>query len=305
MKVIKNLPASVHSKLLDSAKQQGRPFNEILLHYAMQRFLFRLSKSAHSKDFILKGAFLLKAWGYADNRPTMNIDLLGKTENSEQNIVSKIKGVIETETEPDGLVFDANSIICEQIAKETNYTGTGVSFLCFLDTAQIPIKIDIGFGDVIYPKAEFVELDSVIGFSAAKIRSYSRESAIAEKFHAIFKLGTINSRMKDFYDIWILSEKYAFNGETLSIAISKTFTNRKTALTENIIAFTPEFAKDKQKQWGAFCKKMLEGPAHVSHNFGDVITSIQKFIMPVIVSLTDRHGFRKNWEVEKKKWKSL
>jgi len=246
MRVIKNIPASIRAQLLNYAKQQGRPFNEILQYYALQRFLYRLSKSEHSKSFILKGAFLLKAWGYADNRPTMDIDLLGKTENSEQNIVSKIRDIIETKIEPDGLVFDMDSILSEPILKEADYTGIRISFLCSLDTAKISIQIDIGFGDVIYPKAEVIELSSVIGLSAAKVRSYSRESSIAEKFHAMFKLGTLNSRMKDFYDIWILSEKYAFDGKILSTAITKTFANRKTALDKNALPFTQEFALNKQ-----------------------------------------------------------
>jgi len=302
MRVIKNLPASVRSQLMNHAKQQGKPFNEILQHYALQRFLYRLSKSAHSKNFILKGAFLLKAWGYADNRPTMDIDLLGKTENSEQNIVSKIKDIIETKIEPDGLVFDANSISCEQISKEANYTGLRINFLCFLDTARISIQIDIGFGDVIYPKAETVELNSALGLSAAKIRSYSRESSVAEKFHAMVKLGELNSRMKDFYDIWILSEKYAFNEKTLSIAISKTFANRNTILGEDFQHFTPEFAKSKQKQWEAFHRRTLGNSEFVPRDFFVIIKDIENFLMPLISSLTAGKVYDKKWNFGDKKW---
>jgi predicted nucleotidyltransferase component of viral defense system len=302
MRVIKNLPASVRSQLMNHARLQCRPFNEILQHYALQRFLYRLSKSAHSKNFILKGAFLLKAWGYADNRPTMDIDLLGKTENNEQNIVSKIKDIIETKIEPDGLAFDENSISCEQISKEANYTGLRISFLCFLDTARISIQIDIGFGDIIYPKAETVELNSVLGLSAAKIRSYSRESSVAEKFHAMVKLGELNSRMKDFYDIWLLSERYAFNGKTLSIAISKTFANRKTILGKDFQYLTPAFAKSKQKQWEAFHRRTLGNSESVSSDFLVIIKDIKKFLMPLVLSLTAGKVCDEKWDFNDKKW---
>jgi predicted nucleotidyltransferase component of viral defense system len=303
MRIIKNLPASIRSQLMNYAKQQVRPFNEILQHYALQRFLYRLSKSEHSKNFILKGAFLLKAWGYAENRPTMDIDLLGKTENTEQNIISKIKDIVKTEVEPDGLFFDINSILCEQISKEANYAGIRMLFLCFLDTSRISIQIDIGFGDVIYPKAEIIELNSILGLPAAKIRSYSRESSIAEKFHAMFKLGILNSRMKDFYDIWILSEKYAFDGKILSTAISKTFANRKTVLEKDTLLFTLEFAKNKQKLWEAFCKRTLDSSESVSHSFQNIIEYLQSFLMPMVLSLAAGKTYNKKWNFKEKKWK--
>jgi predicted nucleotidyltransferase component of viral defense system len=168
----------------------------------------------------------------------------------------------------------------------------------------ISIQIDIGFGDIIYPKAEVIELSSVIGLSAAKIRSYSRESSIAEKFHAMFKLGTLNSRMKDFYDIWILSEKHAFDGKILSTAIVKTFANRKTVLEKDTLPFTQEFALEKQKQWEAFCKRVLGNSKDISHNFGDIIECLKKFLVPIVLSITAGDVYHKRWNFKDKKWEA-
>jgi len=163
-------------------------------------------------------------------------------------------------------------------------------------------QIDIGFGDVIYPKTETVELNSALGLSVAKIRSYSRESSVAEKFHAMVKLGELNSRMKDFYDIWILSEKYAFYGKTLSIAISKTFANRKTLLGEDFQHFTPEFAKSKQKQWEAFHRRTLGNSEFISRDFLVIIGDIRNFLMPLVSSLTAGKAFDKKWNFNDRKW---
>ncbi|MEJ0057323.1 MAG: nucleotidyl transferase AbiEii/AbiGii toxin family protein [Bacteroidota bacterium] len=209
-KLIKDLPASVHARLLNNARLDKRPFNELLQYFAMERLLYRLSKSSHAKLFVLKGAMMLRVWKASDIRPTMDIDLLGKTANEIQSIVDKVKEIIEVEVEPDGLSFDATSVAGEPITEDADYEGVRINFEGSLGNAKIPMQIDIGFGDIIYPDPTNTELPVMLDFPNATLLCYSRESSIAEKFQAMVKLGEVNSRMKDFFDIWKLSRQFDF-----------------------------------------------------------------------------------------------
>ena len=287
MRVIKNIPASIRAQLLNYAKQQGRPFNEILQYYALQRFLYRLSKSEHSKSFILKGAFLLKAWGYADNRPTMDIDLLGKTENSEQNIVSKIRDIIETKIEPDGLVFDEASILCEPILKEADYTGIRVNFLCSLDTAKISIQIDIGFGDIITPDAVVISFPVLLKeLDGPAIFAYSIETVVAEKFHAMITLGNTNSRMKDLFDVYVLLKNNKIEYKNLQKAIAVTFKKRNTVFEKNPVLFDESYYNNENRtiMWKAFLRKMK---LSADLQFPLVVKSILEQLQPIYNRLSD------------------
>jgi len=175
--------------------------NELLQYYAMERFLYRLSLSRHAQHYILKGALMLRAWNSPEFRSTMDIDMLGKTLNEETNIIVQICDILAVEVDPDGLVFYSESIRTERITEDADYEGIRVRFNGFLGTARISMQIDIGFGDIVYPEPEMAELPCMLDFPAPSLLCYSRESAIAEKFEAMVKLGHLNSRMKDFYDI--------------------------------------------------------------------------------------------------------
>lgn len=198
MKSRRNIPASVRQRLLDRARSDHRPFNELLQYYAMERFLYRLSQSVHASRFILKGALMLRVWRSPEFRPTMDIDMLGITRNEEADIVAQIRNILAVAVEADGLAFDPYSIQAERITEDADYEGIRIRFLGTLDSARINMQIDIGFGDVVYPEPEESELPTMLNFPAARLLCYSRESSIAEKLEAMVKLGMLNSRMKDF-----------------------------------------------------------------------------------------------------------
>ena len=256
-RALKDTSASVRQRLLNKARESNRPFNELLQYYAMERFLFRLGVSEHARKFVLKGALVFTAWGAPVSRPTMDIDLLGRTDNAIDEIVAIIKDICTTGVEPDGLEFDAETVKAERIAEDADYEGIRVTFRGHLGTARMRIQLDIGFGDVIIPCALQIQYPTILEMSPPHIQCYSREAIIAEKFEAITKLGIINSRMKDFYDIWFLSRMYEFDGEVLSTAIAKTFACRNTEIQSATVAFTDASAQDttKQMQWKAFIRK--------------------------------------------------
>lgn len=272
--------ASVKQKLLNKARENGRPFNEILQYYVMERFLFRLSKSTHNKRFILKGAMMLRAWQSPELRPTMDIDMLGITSNEIDNIVSQIKDIALVDVEPDGLLFNTSTITAEEITEDADYRGVRISMQAFLDKAKIKIQVDIGFGDVVHPGYGELRLPTVLDMPAPVLLGYSKESAIAEKFQAMVKLGIINSRMKDFYDIWLLSRQYDFDKITLAEAIRLTFENRETALPDEIVAFSDNFIQEKQIQWTAFRKRLDH--EHIPEDFREIVNIIKDFILPVL-----------------------
>ncbi|TNF18403.1 MAG: nucleotidyl transferase AbiEii/AbiGii toxin family protein [Vibrionaceae bacterium] len=293
MSTTKNIAASVRQKLLNRARSDKRPFAELLQYYAMERFLYRLSQSTHSKHFILKGALMLRVWESPEFRPTMDIDMLGKTSNDEANIVSQITEILNLAVEPDGLDFDVNSIQSERIKEDADYQGVRIRFRGTLDSARINMQIDIGFGDIVHPCPEECDLPTMLDFTAPRLLCYSRESAIAEKFEAMVKLGVLNSRMKDFYDIWLLSRQFNFNGSHLVQAILLTFKQRGTALSDDIVAFQAPFIEEKQIQWTAFRKRL--GQEYVPSELVDIINQLAAFLRPVVETAQSGDAFDKRW----------
>jgi predicted nucleotidyltransferase component of viral defense system len=289
----KNISASVRQKLLNRAKNDKRPFNELLQYYAMERFLYRLSQSTHSKHFILKGALMLRVWKSPELRPTMDIDMLGRTNNDETNIISQITEILNVEVEADGLNFDIESIQSERIKEDADYQGVRIRFHGRLDSAKINMQIDIGFGDVVHPCPEEYDLPTMLNFTAPRLLCYSKESAIAEKLEAMIKLGTLNSRMKDFFDIWLLSRQFNFNGNQLLQAIQLTFKQRNTELPDNIIAFQTPFILEKQIQWQAFCRRINQ--EYLPTDLSVIIAQVAIFLNPIIAAVRSGQSFTQNW----------
>jgi len=283
-KVVKNTAHSVRQRLMNRAKSEKRPFSELLQYFTMERFLYRLSESPHADRFILKGAMMLKTWGSPEIRPTMDIDMLGRTSNEEAALAEQIRDILSVEVEPDGLIFDPTSIQTERITEDTDYKGIRIQFLGKLDPAKIRIQIDIGFGDIVYPKPERSELPVMLDFPTPRLLCYSRESAIAEKFETMLKLRELNSRMKDFYDIWLLSRQFSFEGKVLAEAIRLTLEKRGTGIPDTIPSFSEEFAQIKQVQWEAFLKKVKQD--NVPENFSEVATQVKNFLFPISFALT-------------------
>jgi len=280
MKSSQNVAASVRQRLLNRSRADNRSFNEMLQYYAMERFLYRLSVSDHAQHFILKGALMLRAWNSPQFRPTMDIDMLGRTSNEDENIISQIRDVLAVDVLADGLSFDGDSIASERITEDADYEGIRIRFLGYLGTARINMQIDIGFGDVVYPGPERAELPCMLNSPAPCLLCYSLESAINEKFEVMIKLGELNSRMKDFYDIWLLSRQFDFKLKKLSEAVRLTFEQRGTKLQEPIDAFTGAFITDRQPIWTAFLKRLKQ--EHVPESFSEIVAEISAFMKPVI-----------------------
>lgn len=293
---IKNTAASVRQRLLNKARETVRPFNELLQYYAMERFLYRMSQSQYSQKFILKGALMFTAWRTPHSRATMDIDLLGRISNEIDHIVDVVREICNQEVEPDGVRFDPGSVAGERIVEDADYEGVWVRFRGYLDTAQVPMQLDIGFGDEVIPSPAVVEYPTILQMPAPNIRGYSRESAVAEKFEAMVKLGILNSRMKDFYDIRLLSRRFDFDGKTLASAIRTTFTNRETQMTAQPVAFTSLFAEDRTKriQWKAFTRKSrLE---NAPEELAEATSAIAMFLKPVVVATIAGGSFGGAWK---------
>jgi len=254
---LRNIAASVHQRLLNKSKESSRPFNELFQYYAIERFLYRLSRSSYAEKFILKGALMLMVWEVPAFRSTMDIDMLGKMKNSTEAIIAMIRDVCLQKVEPDGIVFDPNSVRGQVITEEADYEGVRIHFRGSLDNARITIQLDVGFGDVVIPSPELMTFPTILDMPAAQVHGYSKESTIAEKFEAMVRRGIMNSRMKDFWDIRLLSRQFDFDGKTLAAAITETFAARHTAIPPDPVAFTEAFIEDKtkQSQWKAFLRK--------------------------------------------------
>lgn len=293
---IRNLAASVHQRLLDMARETDRPFNELLQHFAIERFIYRLSRSTHAKRFILKGALMLPVWSGSASRPTMDIDCLGRMDNDLDLIASTARDICNVSTVPDGMTFNAVSVTVTRITEDAEYEGTRVRLRGNLGNARISIQMDIGFGDVIVPGPGRFEYPGLLDFPHAKLKGYSRESTIAEKFHAMVKLGVLNSRMKDFYDLWLLSDSYDFRGDTLAEAVGKTFSNRNTPVMLNPPVFDPSFGEDsiRNSQWLGFISRTRLDDVPTA--FSEITASIRKFLKPVVSAIARDKPFRKSWK---------
>lgn len=292
---LKNPAASVHQRLLNQAKASARPFHELLQYYSIERFLYRLSRSAHADRFILKGALMFSAWSASVSRPTKDIDLLGRMDNRPEAIVAAIQDACGQKVEADGMVFNAATVTAARIAEENEYQGVRVRVQGNLGPARVSLQVDIGFGDVIVPRPRKISFPTLLDFPPPQLHGYSRESVIAEKFQAMVKLGVLNSRMKDFYDLWLLSRKFDFQGRTLAAAVEKTFARRKTALSSQPTVFQDTFVHDegKQTQWRAFVKKSKLEDA--PKTLAEVVAPVQAFLGPLAAALAKKKTFLKVW----------
>jgi hypothetical protein len=289
-----NLPASVHRRLLNLDPQRRGDFNLILTRYALERWLFRLSKSTYVDRFILKGAMLFAVWLEEPYRSTRDLDLLGFGELSRNSIEEVFASTTSLDVEPDGLVFDTSSLTVEPIREENEYQGWRVRLLARMDKLRIPIQVDIGIGDVVSPLPEIIEYPTLLQFPAPRIRAYRRETVIAEKLHAMVTLGELNSRMKDFYDISILARQFSFEGAELWQAIEATFRRRDTIVPSEIpIAFTDEFAADvtKEKQWRAFLRRIGKDLPSLA----GAITDLRAFLLPPLHAVSQQKSFAGHW----------
>lgn len=294
----KNLPASIHQRLLNIARDENRPLNELLQYYAIERFLFRLGQLPLRNQFVLKGAQMLRAWTNSPaTRPTMDVDLLAKVNNQIENLEQIVRECCDLEIE-DGVVFDSESVRGETIKKDAEYKGVRVLVKGSLGKIRLNVQIDFGFGDLVVPAPVEITLPELLDLGSPHLLGYTPESSIAEKFQAIVALDVTNTRYKDFYDIWLLSRDLEFDGMVLSKALETTFKQRNNPLPGDIPnALTERFTEDenKQKQWQAFLRK---NRLDDSISLKDVVEQIRNFLLPLTSTLINGEVFTKLWSPE-------
>lgn len=274
-----SLGESIRLKLTNLSIVKNRPFEEILRYYGIERFLYRLSISPHAKKFFLKGGLMLKVWDAEDHRATMDIDLLARTSNKIENLKKIINEVALINAEEDAIIFNCQNLILRRAQTGGEYEGASASFSATLVKAHIPILIDIGFNDLVIPAPYMIHYPTLLPLPAPILLGYTPETVLAEKLESIVKLGLINTRMKDFYDIWTLCRSHKLNSDTLKIAIEKVFSNRKTKL-EYPISFSKAFYESPAtlQRWHNFLSAMGKDPIALQ----DVIFEISDFIGPLL-----------------------
>jgi predicted nucleotidyltransferase component of viral defense system len=254
----KNLSASVRSKLKNKAQAENKEFNLILTRYALERFLYRLSISEHRDHFLLKGALLFDLWFDVPLRATRDIDLLGFQLPDAAYLLKTFEDLCDVEVE-DGITFDRASIRAEEIRKEANYSGMRVTLAAYLDGARSVVQVDVGYGDAVTPAPEVADYPVLLDeFPRPRLRVYPRYTVVAEKLDAIISLGMANSRMKDYFDIWVILRESELDLEVLRSAVSATIERRNTMMPEGLpLGLSDDFAKDKNKniQWNIFLSK--------------------------------------------------
>lgn len=296
-KNIVNMQASVRAQLLNKAKQSNRPFAEILQYFAMERFLFRFSQSPYARQFILKGALMFTALKMPQRRTTLDIDFLARFDNQIESIEKVIKDICNMIVASDGIVFDPQTVRGRRIKEDADYEGVRVKFTGFLERARIPMQIDIAFGDVIYPRSKSFLYPVILDLPKPRLQGYPLESVISEKFEAMVKLGLLNSRMKDFYDIWIITRQFDFNGMRLAGALKKTFNNRKTDLPHHHPLFADDIydsKSDRQILWNAFLKK--GGIKQAPEKLSDTANAIERFLIKPLDAIHKGIEFNKEWK---------
>jgi predicted nucleotidyltransferase component of viral defense system len=292
----------VKDRLKNQAEKEQRPYDYVLMHYFIERLLYRLSVSPYRDNFILKGGLLLYSVLGNSARATRDIDFLArKIKNFPEELIKIFSTIVAIQYD-DAVRFDSKSIAVEKIKEDAEYEGLRVKLYAYLDKSRHVLQFDIGFGDVIVPNPVDMEYPSLLDMEKPHIKAYSLDSVISEKFQAIIFLSEANSRMKDFYDIYELSKKFEFNGLVLQEAISKTFKNRNTILPDTPSVFTKNFSMtgEKQIQWKAFCKRM--GKNDLIGNFQGITQSIKNFLLPIYAAIANKTEFMGNWDNTKEKW---
>lgn len=279
----RNLGASIRDRLLNKARAEKLDFNLLLTRYALERMLYRLSVSKHRDQFLLKGALLFDLWFDVPHRPTHDADFLGFGSAEIPHLEALFREVCQIEAD-DGIVFQPDSVKAAEIRKEANYAGVRVTLMGLLDGARCPVQLDIGFGDAVVPGPEEVHYPVILGeLPEPHLRVYPRYTVVAEKLEALTSLGMLNSRMKDFFDLWVLAKYSDFDGAVLSRAIAATFERRRTAVPSGMpIGLSDEFVTDaqKEKQWQAFLRKNAIDPMPLA----GVIAELRKFLLPMLAS---------------------
>jgi len=280
---------SARQRLLSRSRRRGEDYQVLLVRYALERFVYRLSVSRHADRFVLKGAMLFALWADTlDHRPTRDIDLLGRGNPSPAELAAAFRELCLLEVAvDDGLEFDEASVAAAPIREDAVYDGVRVVLRARLGTARIRIQVDVGFGDAVHPVPEIVAYPTLLDHPAPEVAAYHPATVVAEKLEAMVALGMANSRMKDFFDLLWMADHMELDGDQLVAAVRSTFLRRQRALPQGPpIALTVDFAEDgsKQVQWGAFIRKSrLDGR---EGGLPEVVGCLSAFLGPLLESAT-------------------
>jgi len=256
---ITNVAASVRQRLLNLSQVKQADYNALLTQYAVERFLYRLSKSALADRFVLKGAMLFRVWAADLHRPTKDVDLLGFGEDTPDAVAAAVRTIMTTQVPDDGMTFNPASTLAAKIRDEQEYGGIRAKFGAKLGNARIALQVDVGFGDSVTPQPTIEAFPTLLDQDAPRLRMYPPETVVAEKFEVIASLGMTNSRMKDYYDLLAIFRIYDLDTRVLAQAIAATFRRRRTSIPEGRpTGLSAEFVRDSvaMRRWAEFLRRL-------------------------------------------------
>ena len=293
---------SVKDRLKKQAIEEKKTMQDKIVMYGLERTIYRLSISEYAERFTLKGGIFLYALFNGDyTRATTDIDLLAQCISNDIEEMKKVFKEIFSIKCDDALRFDLNTLDVIYITEFKEYHGVKVSILGHLDKTKVPISIDIGFGDIVYPERMKMDFPVLLDMDIPEVYAYSINSVVAEKFEAFVSLGLANSRYKDFYDIYVLSDRYNFDGKELTNAIKETFNHRGTSF-DDIVAFEDGFADDETRlmRWNSFVKKKK---ALIKLGFEETVQLLKILLFPIVDAIKKNELFERTWSHEEKMWR--
>ncbi len=291
-----NVAASVHQRLLSIATSRGEEMQSVLTRYALERLLYRIGQSRHRPTLVLKGAFLFVAWEGTAARPTKDLDLLAFGEPEVPRFEEIFRGICAQEAPDDGLAFDSSSVRGQPIREASRYDGIRIKLLARLGNARIPLQVDIGFGDAIQPPPADIDYPTLLDFPAPRVKGYLRETVVAEKFEAMVARGSVTSRLKDYYDIWLLSQNFEFDLYQPAIALAATFEQRGTSLPVHTPpCLTRDFTSNpgRIRQWEKLVRRFDSGGSVPP--LETAAARIETFLMPAVNATDTRPKSPATW----------
>jgi hypothetical protein len=290
-----NVGASVRDRLLAKARAEKLDFNLLLTRYTLERILYRLSISQQRDQFLLKGALLFDLWFDVPHRPTHDADLLGFGSAEIPLLEETFREICRIDVR-DGMVFLPDTVKGAEIRKEANYAGVRITLMGMLDSARCPVQIDVGYGDAVVPGPDDVRYPTLLtDMPEPQLRACPRYTVVAEKLEALASLGMLNSRLKDYFDLWILAKQSDFEGPLLTQAIAATFRRRGTEIPQGVpMGLSDEFVVDdqKQKQWQAFLRKN----GLVAMPLASIVNDLRGFLLPVLASASGAVTLDQGWK---------
>lgn len=303
-KIIKNPAASIRQRLYNHAREHRDDFGRILVRYAVERFLFRLSRTKAAEQYVLKGAMLFVTWPQNAFRPTGDLDLLGEGNPEPDALAELFTSICKVEVPEDGIVFDPESLKVEPVREADKYQGARLALKGHLDGAVVHVQIDIGFGDHVYPAPRREIFPSLLaGLPQANILMYPPETVVAEKFEAIIRFGAANGRIKDFHDIWVTARFFPFDLPSLVVAVNGTLQRRETTIpTAMPVGLTEAFAAivEQRGLWTGFLRRTP--PSFDPPPFPQLLEELRRFFGPVIAGLAQPEIARGRWAADGGTW---